>query len=187
MLERYRLSIATLGLSVAVLIGAPAAFALDTEDMVRGLMPKPKPALSRSFKPADGSTRGIAIEGGEIKDDAAPSIDLYVHFEYDTARLTMSDAILSIDMLGKALLDPRLAGMRFMVIGHTDARGGDAYNEKLSRDRAETVKQRLVQFSKIEPGRLQTEGRGRRELKDPTQPEDGINRRVQIKTIGPVS
>ena len=163
------------------------ATAQDADTIVRQLMPKPKPPATRSFRPADSASRGIAIEGGEDKDEAAPSIDLYVHFEYDTPRLTMSDAILTIDTLGKALADPRLANMRFSIIGHTDARGGDAYNEKLSRDRAETVKQRLVQFSRIDAARLHTEGRGRRELKDPSRPDDGINRRVQIKTIGPTS
>ena len=186
MLKRHTLSALLLVLSCAI-SGLEPAVALEAEDMVRQLLPKPKPAVTRSFRPADGTTRGIAVEGGDQKDDAVPSIDLYIQFEYDTARLTMSDAILSIDTLGKALSDTRLAGLRFTIVGHTDARGGDAYNEKLSRDRAETVKQRLVQFHKIDAGRLVAEGRGRRELKDPARPEDAINRRVQIKTIGPTS
>jgi outer membrane protein OmpA-like peptidoglycan-associated protein len=73
--------------------------------------------------------------------------------------------------------------MRFQVIGHTDAKGGDDYNLRLSQKRAESVRLYLISAHQIEAGRLTAEGRGRRELKDPSRPEDGINRRVQIKTI----
>jgi outer membrane protein OmpA-like peptidoglycan-associated protein len=158
------------------------AFAVDAETIVKALQPKPKAPLTRSFQ--NQPTRGIAIEGGTETAEAAPSIDLYIPFEYDQANLTMSDAILTLGALAKALQDPRLASMKFSIIGHTDARGGDDYNLQLSRRRADAVKScYLNQFHKVELARLTAEGRGKRELKDPTRPEDGINRRVQIKSI----
>lgn len=155
----------------------------DPDAMVRALLPPPRapsaPA-TRSFRPP--SARGIAIEGGDVVEEA-PSIDLYVHFEYDQSNLTMSDARLVLDALGKALSDPRLAGMSFEIIGHTDARGSDDYNLQLSRRRAEAVRAYLIQFHRVDAGHLKAEGLGKSQLKDPARPEDGVNRRVQVRTL----
>lgn len=167
--------------ALVVISGCRSAHAEDVEAMVRALQPKAKPPVTRSF---NSVSRGLTIEGGaELQEEATPSIDLYVPFEYDQSNLTMSDARLTLDALGKALNDPRLKSMRFEIIGHTDARGGDDYNLVLSRKRADAVRAYLIQFPQIDGGRLVAEGRGRRELKDPSRPEDGINRRVQIRTI----
>ncbi len=155
----------------------------DSEAIVRALKPPPAapgaPA-TRSFRPA--TARGIGIEGGDGAEEA-PSIDLYVHFEYDQSSLTMSDARLVLDTLGKALRDPRLAGLSFEIIGHTDARGSDDYNLELSRRRAEAVRAYLVQFHRVDASHLKAEGRGKSQLKDPARPDDGVNRRVQVRTV----
>lgn len=168
--------------ALSVVLAAPCALAqtVDTETIVQALTPKPKPPKTRSF--SQGPTRGIDVEGGDTS-DLAPSIDLYVHFEYDQSALTMSDAQFTVDALGRALKDSRLASLRFEIIGHTDARGADEYNDSLSRRRAEAVRSRLVQFSGIDASRLTAQGKGKRELKDASRPEDGINRRVQIRSI----
>lgn len=162
---------------------AAAEVQTDPEAIVRALQPPPRspsaPA-TRSFRPANA--RGIAIEGGDTAEEA-PSIDLYVHFEYDQSNLTMSDARLVLDSLGKALRDPRLAGMSFQIIGHTDARGSDDYNLQLSRRRAEAVRAYLIQFHGVDAGHLTAEGLGKSQLKDPARPEDGVNRRVQVRTV----
>lgn len=167
--------------------GIDRAAAMDPESIVNALMPKksasPGP-VTRSFRPA---TRGIEVETGEQSaaqnEAASPRIDLYVHFEYDQSALTMSDARLTLDALGKAMKDPRLASMKFQIIGHTDARGNDQYNLDLSRKRAEAVRQYLVQYHGITAANLQAEGKGRMQLKDAAHPEDAINRRVEIRTI----
>jgi OmpA-OmpF porin, OOP family len=172
--------LAGLTLLVQPLIPAAQAQPLDPESIVRALTPKPKPMPTRSIL---GPSRGIAIEGGEQAAEALPSIDLHVPFEYDQSAITMSDAQIVIDSLAKALKDERLAKMRFQIVGHTDARGTDAHNDELSARRAQAVLKRLVDFHKVDAGRLQATGRGRRELKDPSRPDDGINRRVQIRTL----
>ena len=68
-----------------------------------------------------------------------------------------------------------------MVIGHTDTVGSLDYNDKLSRARAERLREMLVGLG-IPAGRIQAAGRGKRELLVPT--EDSIpearNRRVEI-------
>jgi len=67
------------------------------------------------------------------------------------------------------------------VIGHTDTVGGLEYNDKLSRARAERMRDMLVELG-IPPERIQAAGRGKRELLVPT--EDNVseprNRRVEI-------
>jgi outer membrane protein OmpA-like peptidoglycan-associated protein len=68
-----------------------------------------------------------------------------------------------------------------MVIGHTDTVGGLEYNDRLSRARADRLREMLVDLG-IPGGRIQAAGRGKRELLVPT--EDNIsearNRRVEI-------
>lgn len=67
------------------------------------------------------------------------------------------------------------------IEGHTDSTGGAAYNERLSRDRAESVKQALVAMG-IDGNRVQTAGYG---LTKPIASNNTVsgreqNRRVEI-------
>ena len=68
-----------------------------------------------------------------------------------------------------------------LVIGHTDTVGTDAYNDVLSRQRAEVVRNALIERG-IAPGNVVAIGRGKREPIVPTA--DGVaeprNRRVEI-------
>lgn len=67
------------------------------------------------------------------------------------------------------------------VIGHTDSVGSDAYNQRLSEQRAERVAQYFA-GSGIPWQRLSTEGRGEREPRASNDTEAGrqLNRRVEI-------
>jgi outer membrane protein OmpA-like peptidoglycan-associated protein len=67
------------------------------------------------------------------------------------------------------------------VIGHTDTVGEYRLNDKLSAQRAETVKGFLVGIG-IPAERIQTAGRGERELVIPTadDSDEPLNRRVEI-------
>ena len=67
-----------------------------------------------------------------------------------------------------------------MLGGHTDARGSEAYNQKLSERRAETVKAFLINTYKIPAENLVSAGYGESELKNKTNPDAAENRRVQI-------
>ena len=68
----------------------------------------------------------------------------------------------------------------FLIEGHTDAVGSDAYNDKLSKARAEAVKKALATYYVIPPKNLQTVGLGERYLKIPTAEAEQENRRVSI-------
>jgi outer membrane protein OmpA-like peptidoglycan-associated protein len=113
-----------------------------------------------------------------------PSVDLEVHFDYKSAAIT-SRAVDLLTTLGQALADTRLVGQTFLIAGHTDARGGDAFNMKLSLARAEAVRAFLIRHFSIAPERLRTEGRGLRQLKNAQNPYAGENRRVQVTNLTP--
>jgi outer membrane protein OmpA-like peptidoglycan-associated protein len=88
-----------------------------------------------------------------------------------------------LDRLAAALKDERLARLDFLIGGHTDAVGSDQYNERLSEQRAASVKEYLVERSGIQAHRLVDKGFGESRLLDSKHPLDGVNRRVQIITL----
>jgi len=72
-----------------------------------------------------------------------------------------------------------------IAIGHTDSIGSDAYNQKLSVRRAESVKAYMVSKG-VEPNRIYTEGKGEKQPVASNKTKDGRqkNRRVEIEVIG---
>jgi OOP family OmpA-OmpF porin len=92
---------------------------------------------------------------------------------------------------GKAKLDDlvgKVKGVNLEVIiavGHTDAVGGDAYNQALSVKRAEAVKAYLVTKG-IEKNRVYTEGKGEKQPVADNKTAEGRakNRRVEIEVVG---
>jgi OOP family OmpA-OmpF porin len=92
---------------------------------------------------------------------------------------------------GKAKLDDlvgKIQGINLEVIiavGHTDSVGSDAYNQRLSVRRAESVKAYLVSKG-IEKNRVYTEGKGEKQPVADNKTADGRakNRRVEIEVIG---
>jgi OOP family OmpA-OmpF porin len=92
---------------------------------------------------------------------------------------------------GKSKLDDianKVRGINLEVviaIGHADSIGSDAYNQRLSVRRAESVKAYLVSKG-IEPNRVYTEGKGEKQPVADNKTRDGRakNRRVEIEVIG---
>jgi OOP family OmpA-OmpF porin len=72
-----------------------------------------------------------------------------------------------------------------IAIGHADSIGSDAYNERLSVRRAESVKAYLVSKG-IQANRVYTEGKGEKQPVADNKTRDGRakNRRVEIEVIG---
>ncbi|MGI9449877.1 MAG: OmpA family protein, partial [Geminicoccaceae bacterium] len=65
-------------------------------------------------------------------------------------------------------------------MGHTDATGGDSYNSTLSMRRAEAVKGYLTTTWNIPSDQLKIQGAGESQPLAGTDPDDGINRRVEF-------
>lgn len=139
--------------------------------------PKPKRHV-RGLQPR----RGVIVEG-VVPGDQENSVNIYINFAYNSAELT-SDARITLEGLGNALRNPKLEGFTFTIAGHTDAKGGVEFNQKLSERRAEAVRSYLIGQFGVAAERLSAKGYGKSRLLDPEHPEDGVNRRVQVINAG---
>ncbi|MEP3348246.1 MAG: OmpA family protein [Litoreibacter sp.] len=130
-----------------------------------------------------GATRGICIGTAQECDTAAtPSVpqglDMRINFELDSANLT-AEAQESLAVFALMMKDERLEIARFVVEGHTDARGTEGYNVDLSEARAAAVSEFLTGEG-ISDERLSAVGLGmtKPRVADEFDPE---NRRVELR------
>ncbi|WP_257170715.1 OmpA family protein [Bradyrhizobium sp. SRS-191] len=192
-------------LTAAATLSVTTAFAAEdvTEDQIVRALAGPKKPLTRGLSmspPAEAvpavtpaqdkflqSIRGRAtrsLSTAEREEIAAvaqtkPNIDLEITFDYNSANISQK-SMASVQALGRALTSPELKGSTFVVAGHTDAAGADAYNQDLSERRADAIKRYLVDKFGIAGSDLVTVGYGKSKLKDPAQPLAEVNRRVQV-------
>lgn len=167
--------------AVAALLAVPPAWAGDptSEDIVNQLAAPPA-------GPKKPRMRGLSFEepAGQPAAAAAPaSIDLTINFDFASARLLPDGEVLAGN-LGRALKDPRLAGNRFRIEGHTDAKGSVAGNRKLSEARANSVRDLLVKRYGVDPRTLDVVGMGASQLANQADPFAGVNRRVRVTNLG---
>jgi outer membrane protein OmpA-like peptidoglycan-associated protein len=163
--------------------------ALQPKPLTRGLSvgPQADPAVKAKeigfiATLRNRKTRSLSLDEREgIAEIAStkPKIDLEIQFDYNSAEISTT-SMPSVQALGKALSNPRLRGSTFVVAGHTDAIGGEAYNQDLSERRADSIKRYLSEKYGINGTDLVTVGYGKSKPKDPTAPMDPINRRVQV-------
>ena len=140
----------------------------------------PIPDQGGYSQPSTGGSGGYTSQ--TIQLDYSRSIDLPIFFPFDRAEIT-PQAQYALNELGQALINPALYGQRFLIAGHTDAKGSNAYNQILSERRALSVKNYLTYQFGIEPWRLIAVGFGETRLANPAAPHDGINRRVEVTVI----
>ncbi|WP_036047626.1 OmpA family protein [Bradyrhizobium sp. Tv2a-2] len=202
--KRFSVLLSAVAIGAVFLFGLAQARAGDdnvTEDQIVRALAAPKKPLTRGLSigrqadpaatEAEGkfvqSIRGRATrslstaEREEIATIAKdkPNIDLEITFDYNSANIS-AKSLPSVQALGRALTNPDLKGSTFIVAGHTDAAGGEGYNQDLSERRADAIKRYLMQSYGIAPADLVTVGYGKSKLKDPNQPLAEVNRRVQV-------
>jgi outer membrane protein OmpA-like peptidoglycan-associated protein len=163
--------------------------ALQPKPLTRGLSigPQADPSVKAkeiSFVQTlrNRKTRSLSMgEREEIAEIASsrPNIDLDIQFDYNSADISTT-SLPSVQALGKALSDANLRGSTFVVAGHTDAVGSEAYNQDLSERRADSIKRYLTEKYGINGTDLVTVGYGKTKPKDPNAPLDPVNRRVQV-------
>ena len=133
---------------------------------------------------------------------AAPGCDGAIAAKAATSPIAAAKVTLNADALfdfdksvlkpaAKASLDSLAGKVKsltlevIVAVGHTDSVGTDAYNQKLSIRRAESVKKYLVSQG-IEAKRIYVEGKGESQPVADNKTAEGRakNRRVQIEAIG---
>jgi outer membrane protein OmpA-like peptidoglycan-associated protein len=125
----------------------------------------------------------VAGEGAEPGTPGSGVVpDLKIQFASNSADLT-SGARDTLDALGEAMNREELQGLRFEIAGHTDAKGSDKHNEELSRRRAASVASYLAQDKGVGGDRLRAVGYGETKPIDRDDPNNGANRRVEVRTL----
>ncbi|MDD2048638.1 OmpA family protein [Pseudomonas putida] len=104
-----------------------------------------------------------------------------VHFEFDSARLTPADKE-RLNTIATRLKNEAPTA-RLSVTGHTDSVGRDAYNQKLSEQRAHSVTDYLVSSGVPQASFVSVQGAGesRPEADNATAEGRAMNRRVEIR------
>jgi outer membrane protein OmpA-like peptidoglycan-associated protein len=164
----------TLAQAPAANQAAPATVTSSEEILQALTKPKAPPTRGLSFQP----TRGLQRREESVSE---PSVNLNIPFEFNSSALK-PQASEQLKQLELALVSPAVGHDRFIVAGHTDAKGSAEYNKQLSLRRAETVKHFLVEKG-LDPKRLDAIGYGSEKPLSPDHPDDPGNRRVEIRAV----
>lgn len=135
--------------------------------------PPPPPPCS-----AGATGEAVSLEGCRTGD----SLVLHgVNFEFDRDTLT-PDAKVILDQVAGELT--KHASIKVALNGHTDSRGGDSYNQKLSEARAQSVLRYLVSKD-IAADRMSAQGFGETMPIADNNTDEGReqNRRVELKVV----
>ncbi len=152
----------------------------STKDFIQALRPKKADKVTGSR-----SLNDLLEERGIVSDEEesdVPSIDIKVNFALDSIKLE-NESRLTLRALGRALKSDELREQQIEIVGHTDGRGSAEYNDDLSRRRAAAVVKYLVENFGFSPSRIRSEGKGESELLYPDDPENDLNRRVEVRNI----
>jgi outer membrane protein OmpA-like peptidoglycan-associated protein len=150
---------------------AAAAAGFSADEFASILSPRLR---TRSLVAGEGTEAGTPGSG------VVP--DLKIQFASNSAELSGASRG-TLDALAEAMNRDELRDLRFEIGGHTDAKGSDKYNEELSRKRAASVVAYLGKGKGVERARLKAVGYGEKALRDKADPNSGVNRRVEVRTL----
>jgi outer membrane protein OmpA-like peptidoglycan-associated protein len=154
-------------------------------------MPAPEPVAAAPAACSDADADGVCdttdqcpnSKPGTRVGPAGCDCDytLRTHFAFDSAELTAEDKA-QLDQLAEMLTRPELNFVAGEIHGHTDDVGDAAYNEKLSKRRADAVASYLESKGVVLANRFATKGYGEAKPIADNTTEDGRaqNRRATI-------
>ncbi len=107
--------------------------------------------------------------------------EMALRVNFDTAKANIRPADLAELQKGVQFLKDN-PGAKIHIVGYTDNRGGDKYNQKLSEKRAASVKKYLEGEVSIKPEQITSEGKGEADPIGDNKTKDGQfqNRRVVL-------
>jgi len=159
----------TLTLGVVLAACGPRVFEGETAKLIEA--PVPTPAQLEAKQPKV-----------EISDDKIV-IHEKIQFEYDSAVIRPESDALLAELAALINDNPRLERIR--IEGHASAEGDYDHNVELSRRRAESVRDHLVERGAVAPERLEYEGYGPDQPIADNETEAGreANRRVEFTIL----
>lgn len=139
--------------------------------------------LVKNVTELDRAMSDLAVK--ETKTEIRVDLSADVLFDFDKANIK-PEAALALKQT--ALVIRKKAKGAVRISGHTDAKGSDQYNQRLSESRANSVKSWLVRVETLPSRIFQTKGYGERAPVAPNVKPDGSdnpdgrakNRRVEI-------
>lgn len=158
------------GISLVYAWGAPAPVAVVAKPAAP--MPKavvePKPVIAAAPKVAPVVIKPLTVE---------------LPFAFDSKTLP-PQYINQLQPIAQHLIEHPEA--QLFVVGHTDSLGSEAYNQKLSEQRAALIANYLANKFSISKSRVKQTGRGELEPRATNTTEQGraLNRRVSVFTPG---
>jgi OOP family OmpA-OmpF porin len=122
----------------------------------------------------------VATDVGPGLARAADSFGFLIQFGYDSTEI-LPDSRPYLDSVGAMLRLPEARGKKVVIVGHTDARGSEQYNQALSERRAAAVRSYLTREFDVSPSQIEIEGEGEHDPLSDSDPYDAQNRRVEFR------
>lgn len=144
--------------------------------MTRGLVIAPSDGTPATTA-ADPNAK-LPADTKYVSMDPSSQVNIQIDFAFDSAAIgegQMAKLATLCDVI-KASTIPS-----FKIIGHTDSKGSQSYNQNLSTLRAEEVKRNLVDTCGVPAEKLIAEGVGEAFPVDPKNPKADVNRRVEFQ------
>lgn len=141
--------------------------------------------LDLKAKVVDMATNVEELQVKETATDVRVEVAADVLFDFDKA-IIKPQAEAELKQVAALILKRGKGKIR--IEGHSDAKGSDSYNQKLSIQRAEAVRNWLAQKGAIDPARITAEGMGAKKPIAPNTQPGGAdnpegrqrNRRVEL-------
>jgi len=176
----------TTGYELKRTIGCPGRGLMDTpcpvpatpEPVAVAPAPIPAPAYVAPVAVAPVAVAPAAVAPAPTPAPPQKLVLKGVNFDFDKAALRQEDiAIMDRDVVGLE----KWENVNIEVAGHTDSRGTDAYNMKLSQERAEAVRNYLISKG-VAGDRLSAKGYGESQPVASNDTDEGRfeNRRVEL-------
>ena len=127
------------------------------------------------------TTKGLKVDATGCVREAQTIVLQNVNFEFDKATLT-ADARVVLAKVAQGLVSQK--DLRVEIAGHTDSKGSDSYNQRLSGERAASVKSFLISQG-VTPQQLSSRGYGEAQPVATNETEAGQaqNRRVEFRVL----
>ena len=167
--------------------------ALDRQQTTRSLRAPPRqlrldgdsPPASRGWFVRDTDPSAPATNGVGVYTSRPSLHNVRIHFLFDSTEVYPPSRD-NVRVLADVLAQSRFAGQRFALIGHTDVRGGWAYNRDLSMRRARVIRAQILSMRPQLRERLRIEGAGEAEplYRGDSELEHKLNRRLEVVVEG---